>query len=134
MTEISKPSGTSVCVQSIAIVVLAVLLALLGWRVSSYIGFQNDTLNASITSTKQLVEQGRPLDQSLNQFVQALFQYLQATGDPNVVQLMNRYGIPVQLQQAPPQGQGGAATPGTQPATSAPRSTAPAPKTAPSSK
>jgi len=101
----NKCSGTPIL--SISVAVLAILVAILAWRFSAYISQQNENLNTNIAAARQQIEAGRPLDQGFNNLLQLLVQYLQQTGDPNVVQIMNRHGLSVQLQQP----QGGAPRP-----------------------
>lgn len=117
----NKCSGTPIL--SLSVAILAVLVAVLGWRFSAYISQQNENLNSNIAAARQQIEAGRPLDQGFNNLLQLLVQYLQQTGDPNVVALMNRHGLSVQLQQP----QAGAQ----QPAAGAPAAPRPAAATQP---
>jgi len=93
----NKCSGTPIV--SISVAVLAILLAVLAWRFSVYLGQQNENLTTNITAARQQIETGRPQDQGFNNLLQLLVQYLQQTGDPNVVALMSRHGLNVQVQQ-----------------------------------
>ena len=98
-------------------------VSVLGWRVSIYVGLQNENLSTSITAARQQLEAARPLDQGFNNLLQLLVQYLQATGDPTFVALMNRHGLSVQLQKPE---QTSAAQPGATPATGSPATPRPA--------
>jgi hypothetical protein len=124
----SQPSGAPIV--SLCVALLAILVFVLSWRVSSFISTQNENLDASIRASRQQVEAGRPLDQNFQTFVSGLLQYLQATGDPNVVTIMNRYGLNVQIQPAQQGQQGQQPAPAAQPTRPA---TSPAPTAAPSS-
>lgn len=105
----NKCSGTPIL--SIAVAVLAILVAVLGWRFGAYISQQNENLNTNIAAARQQIDAGRPLDQGFNNLLQLLVQYLQQTGDPNVVAIMNRHGLSVQLQQPQPGAQSQPAQP-----------------------
>ncbi len=126
MSEMTSNRNSCAPILSVSVAILAVLLAVLGWRVSVYVGQQNENLTTSIAGARQQLDAARPLDQGFNNLLQLLVQYLQATGDPNLVALMNRHGLSVQLQK-PGQGQQSGTTPaaGT-PATQPPAATAPA--------
>jgi hypothetical protein len=101
MSEMTSTKCSGTPILSVSVAVLAILVAVLGWRFSAYISQQNENLNTNIAAARQQIEAGRPLDQGFNNLLQLLVQYLQKTGDPNVVALMNRHGLSVQLQQPP---------------------------------
>ncbi|MBI5817937.1 MAG: hypothetical protein HZA88_03040 [Verrucomicrobia bacterium] len=112
----NKCSGTPIV--SLSVAVLAILVAVLAWLFSGFIKQQNENLTTNIVATRQQAEAS---SQQLNNLIQLLGQYLQQTRDPNVVMIMNRRGLNVQLQQP----QAGAQQPA-QPATGAPATPRPA--------
>jgi hypothetical protein len=88
----SRPPVLGVCVA-----ILALLVALLGWQMSSFMNLQNRNLTSGIQSARQQIEQSRPVDQQLNNLLNLLGQYIKATGDQqNVLELMRRAGIRLQ--------------------------------------
>ena len=103
---------------------MGVLVFLTCWRVTHYIGIQNRNVNTAITTSRDQINQGRPISENYEKFLGALVEYLKATRDQNVVLLMQRSGVPVRVQDAPtppPTGQQtGATQQGTSPA-SAPK-------------
>ena len=126
---ISKTSDDSL-ILGICVAVVAVLVFVLSYRVSSYISLQNDNLSSNIQSMKRQLEQGRPMIENNMRFRDALVQYVQKTGDGAVLQRMAYYGI-VQVQQ-PPAG-GAPAAGATAPNSAAPAAPAGAPATPASS-
>ena len=125
---ISKTSDDSL-ILGICVTVLAVLVAVMSLRVSSYISLQNDNLNANMQNMERQLEQSKPMREAYGRFRDALLQYVQKTGDGAVLQRMAYYGI-VQVQQKPQEGQPAApgaaqaptpATPATPPASSTTR-------------
>jgi hypothetical protein len=101
MSEMTSNKCSSTPIVSISVAVLAILLAVLAWRFGVYISQQNENLTTNIAAARQQIEAGRPLDQGFNNLLQLLVQYLEQTRDPNVVALMSRHGLNVQVQQPP---------------------------------
>ncbi len=125
---ISKSSNDSL-ILGLSVTVLAVLVFVLSYRVSSYVSLQNDNLNASIQNMKRQLEQSKPMIEAYGNFRNALLQYVQKTGDGAVLQRMAYYGI-VQVKQQ----EGQPAAPGAaQPATSAAPTSSSAPAAPPAS-
>ncbi len=118
---ISKTSDDSL-ILGICVAVVALLVFVLSYRVSSYIQLQNDNLTSNIQGMKRQFEQSRPMIETNMRFRDALVQYVQKTGDGAVLQRMAYYGI-VQVQQQPA-GQSAAGAPAA--GAAAPNSAAPA--------
>lgn len=125
---ISKTSDDSL-ILGISVAVVAILVFVLSYRVSSYIALQNDNLTASIQNMKRQIEQSKPVIEAHMRFRDTLLQYVKQTGDGNVLRLLAAYGI-VQVKEQPPAAGAPAAGAAAAPSSAAPAS---APATPPAS-
>lgn len=117
MNEFNRPASTRLF-QAVGTALMGVLVFLACWRMTHYIGIQNRNVSTAIATSRDQIDQGRPISENYEKFLGALVEYLKATRDQNVVILMQRSGVPVRVQDAPAPPSTGQTTGATQQGTS----------------
>lgn len=101
MNDFNRPPSSRLF-QAAGMALMGALVLLACWRMTHYIGIQNRNVSTAINTSREQITQGRPISENYEKFLGALVEYLKATRDQNVVLIMQRSGVPVRVQDAPP--------------------------------